>query len=389
MRPLSSDLAQLPGPSAAQTRWIRHVPALDGVRGLAILLVMAHNFSLLDEPSGSAAKLVGLALNFGWVGVQLFFVLSGFLITNILLSTKSSSNYFRSFFGRRALRIFPLYYAALFWGLACVPLFTGQALEGSEHQFWLWTYLSNWAAPMGREVGLYPHMWSLAVEEQFYLIWPFVVYALSRKGLMRLCLWLTAAALLSRIGLRLLDVNPEASYMFTICRVDAIALGAIASLLYRDPRTASVVTAWSGSIRIALLLGTVLTIVATKGAPRVSFLTQSYGYTLFAALAAVFILDVAINNDRRKDWVRRSLCWAPLRKMGAYSYAAYVFHKPMHELVGLPLVERLTGGQPAGVVVALTYFVVLSACVFALALVSFHALEKHFLGFKRHFQASS
>lgn len=376
-------------PSVTQQRLTRHVPALDGVRGLAILMVMAHNFNLLEDTQGACAKATELVLNFGWVGVQLFFVLSGFLITNILLTTKHSGNYFRSFFGRRAVRIFPLYYISLALGLIVYPLLSGDTLAGSENQLWLWTYLSNWASPLGHEVGLYPHMWSLAVEEQFYLVWPFIVYFLSKRGLMRACLGLTAVALATRIGIRILDLPVEAAYQFTICRIDAIALGAIAALGFRNTTILNMFSERRSQIRIALLVATVLTFVLTKGAPRVGVLSQTFGYTVFAIIGAVFVLDIANSTTTKSDWLARLLSWSALRKMGTYSYAAYVFHKPLHQLVGLPLMSAMQDGRPASVGVALVYFVVLSGLVFFLAHLSFHAFEKHFLRLKRHFAASN
>jgi peptidoglycan/LPS O-acetylase OafA/YrhL len=308
-----------------QTRWVRHVhkvPALDGVRGLAILLVMAHNFDLLEDPQSITGKLAELAFNFGWAGVQLFFVLSGFLITNILVSTKTTSNYFRSFIARRALRIFLIYYLSLFVGLVLFPLITGTPPAGGENQIWLWTYLSNWAAPLGHGVDLYPHMWSLAVEEQFYLVWPVVVYVLSTRGLFRFCLGLTALALITRIGIRVLDLPVEAAYQFTICRIDAIALGGIAALAFRNRRVTEFLSQRRSVIRMMIVLGTILTVVFTNGAPRTGLLTQTYGYTLFTLLAAVFILDIANINPKRKDWLTNILSWTVLRKAGTYSYGA-------------------------------------------------------------------
>lgn len=374
-------------PSTERQRWTRHIPALDGVRGLAILLVMAHNFNLLESPDSYSGKVTNLFLDWGWVGVQLFFVLSGFLITNILLSTKNSGNYFRSFFGRRSVRIFPLYFVTLAVGLLIVPMLTGSALEGSEHQIWLWTYLSNWAAPLGREVSFYPHMWSLAVEEQFYLVWPFAVYFMSRKGLLRLCLGLTAVALLTRIGIRAFDGSPEAAYQFTICRIDAIALGAIAAIALRTPRLTNFLRFYSRQLRLTLFVATIATVVLTRGAPRVGVLTQTFGYSLFAIIAALFVLDLVLTT--REDWLTRLLCHPVLRRAGTYSYGAYVIHKPAHHLVGLPVLEQLGATGSASPVLAMAYFVGLSMLVFALAFLTFHLIEKHFLALKRHFAASS
>lgn len=348
---------------------------------------MAHNFNLLESPDTYTGKAVNLFLDWGWVGVQLFFVLSGFLITNILLSTKNAQNYFRSFFGRRSVRIFPLYFVSLAVGLFLIPLITGTALEGSEHQIWLWTYLSNWAAPLGREVASYPHMWSLAVEEQFYLVWPFVVYFMSRKGLFRLCVALTFIALATRIGIRVMDGSTEAAYQFTICRIDAIALGAMSAIIFRNPRLTNFLEVHRSRLRITLLIATIVTVVITRGAPRVGVLTQTYGYTLFAIIAALFVLDIVLSTGEN-DWLSRLLSAPILRKAGTYSYAAYVIHKPLHHLVGLPMLQHFNVADPSPAI-ALLYFAALSLVVFNLAFLSFHVIEKHFLALKRHFAASS
>src|SRR5687767_13351351 len=111
-------------------------PALDGLRGLAILLVVTfHNFGFIDE------------FIFGWLGVDLFFVLSGFLITGILLKTVGAPHYLRNFFARRILRIFPLYYLSLIIFLVILPLvgiYKNELAYYTQHQWWLWLYLQNW-----------------------------------------------------------------------------------------------------------------------------------------------------------------------------------------------------------------------------------------------------
>src|SRR5579872_870197 len=143
------------------------IPALDGVRGLAIVLVLLHQFNLMDAGAGFAARLWTLLVEPGWIGVQLFFVLSGFLITGILIDAKERPGFFRRFFGRRVRRIFPLYYAVLVLVFVVLPAlgisreWTGQA--GSR--IWYWLYLQSWPIPAlqhGRGAGLLGHTWSLA-----------------------------------------------------------------------------------------------------------------------------------------------------------------------------------------------------------------------------------
>ena len=167
--------------------------ALDGVRGLALLIVVVHNTAWISGTSNHFTfKLYTSAAAAGWAGVQLFFVLSGFLITGILLDTQHAPNYFRRFYVRRTLRIFPLYFLMLAVAVFVVaPLQRDSSWAQSVHsyQWTYWLYVSNWTEPFGYSVHGLSHLWSLAVEEQFYLIWPLVVWWLSSRRLY----WLAVA----------------------------------------------------------------------------------------------------------------------------------------------------------------------------------------------------
>jgi peptidoglycan/LPS O-acetylase OafA/YrhL len=364
-----------------------HIPALDGARGLAVLMVLAHNFNVIGGALSAPANAVGLLMDLGWVGVQLFFVLSGFLITGILLESRDADNYYRAFLGRRALRIFPLYYAVLLVAFVVVPLVAGTRIAGHEHQIWLWTYTANWAEPYGLGVALFPHFWSLAIEEQFYLAWPLIVRWLSPRRLFHLCLGLIVIAFASRLALRLAGAGSAGPYMFTVCRVDALAIGAIAALLVRSPRAAAAFVRRRRAIRWSALAIVAVAVVLMRGAPRTSFPTQTYGYTVFALGFAVLVLDLALAPARRPDWPSRILAFAPLRAVGRYSYAMYVFHTPLHLLIGLPLIADLGGGE-VGAGLGLLYAALATIATFVAAVLSYHLLEKHFLRLKRRFVAA-
>jgi peptidoglycan/LPS O-acetylase OafA/YrhL len=215
------------------------LPALDGIRGLAVLGVMAEHYEIRDWPWRAGFQSpVWHAIQLGGVGVDLFFVLSGFLITGILLDTRSRSDYFRTFMLRRALRIFPLYYAALVVIFVLVPLTLPAEFPGTPDavQLWYWSYLVNfllaakgWAA--GAPLGA--HFWSLAVEEQFYLFWPLLVWLCSRRILAFVCVTCVIGALALRIWAFDLGADHLVSYTLMPMQMDNLAIGALGALAVR------------------------------------------------------------------------------------------------------------------------------------------------------------
>jgi peptidoglycan/LPS O-acetylase OafA/YrhL len=359
------------------------MPVLDAVRGLAIVLVLADAFHLdVEAPSRTGRALLAV-MALGWFGVQLFFVLSGFLITGILLDGRHGERSLRSFYARRVLRIFPLYYVTLTVTLIIIPLATGWHFPGSEHQLWLWIYLSNWTIPFGLRVFAYAHFWSLAVEEQFYLCWPLIVRWTSRRGLALVCLLMIAAAPLGRLLVRALGAPPEAAYMFTFCRMDALAMGALAALALRVPAVANAVAARQRAIGTGTVVLVVLGALTTRLYPRLMLPTQVFGYSILA-LAFLVLLVSAVLAQARSPRLASVLGPGPLRAVGKYSYAMYVLHPLVHHWIGLPLMQRLGIAQPDTLAI-LGYFLGMSAVTFGLAMVSYHLLEKHFLRLKSHF----
>lgn len=374
-----------------------NVPALDGLRGIAIALVMAHNLSVLDDSPGLSARVIGRFVDAGWIGVQLFFALSGFLITSILLATKEAPNYFRAFFGRRVVRIFPLYYGVLIVAFVVLPILHAapQAItSGAHNQVWLWTYLSNWASPFGRGVDAFPHFWSLAVEEQFYLLWPLLVHSLSTRGLIKTCVALAVVAFVSRLALLLSGFDVQGPYLFTICRMDALALGAAGAALLRIPAAVEwIVTRRRMLARIAMI-GLAVGFVVTGDYARTKFDDQTFGYTLlavvFATLVTLSVVSDALGAEdgARQVWWVRALHNRVLRELGRVSYGLYVFHMLLHLFVGMPLFHRW---HPAGdnypLWVSLLYMTLTSLGTYLVALASYYGFELPFLRLKRFFVA--
>lgn len=190
---------------------LKRLPQLDGLRAVAFLAVFIHHA-------------VGLPL--GWVGVDLFFVLSGFLITGILIREKGAPRYFRTFYLRRFLRIFPPYY--LFLGLTVLVLGMGFLPQA----WWYLLFLSNVRdSLMTPFVSWLSPMWSLAVEEQYYLLWPLVVAAVPRRRLIGVCLCLVALAPVVRGLLTLNCTNFRPIYHLLPARMDLLAAGGLLALL--------------------------------------------------------------------------------------------------------------------------------------------------------------
>jgi peptidoglycan/LPS O-acetylase OafA/YrhL len=199
--------------STAESRLLasinRYVPTLDGLRGIAILVVMLFHY-MTGSYHWPVLKQVFRLCRMGWLGVDLFFVLSGFLITGILLHTKSRPHYFRNFYVRRTLRIFPLYYVVLLGvftvGALVSSLHTPTFLALQHRQVYLWTYSVNWVNWFRSDLLFVAdwieanHFWSLAVEEQFYLVWPTVVFLLSSRTLSSLCVVLVGGAWVLRMA---------------------------------------------------------------------------------------------------------------------------------------------------------------------------------------------
>lgn len=352
----------------------QYYPALDGLRGLAILLVVVyHNFGFIN------------VFFFGWLGVDLFFVLSGFLITDILLKTAGKKDYLKNFYVRRVLRIFPLYYFCLLLFLVILPRLNIQfdIKYYTDNQLWLWTYLQNWLYTFKNPgaTNTLNHLWSLAVEEQFYLLWPLVIVLLRKPKYLLVFISLLLVAVL---GLRLwiwTNHIADLAYfnLYTFTRIDGICIGCMIALLQRiNPRFLKEYTT-----------AIVLFFAALNFA--FFFINRSYhfafpylalvGYTTFAMMFGLLVNEAVTKETK----LINLLFNIPLLKFfGKISYGFYVLHWPLYILLS-PLLFSLLSKMTTGAVLQFSISVIATLASIAISWLSYQYFERYFLKLKERF----
>lgn len=380
--------ANLSGARASEgSPYARHLPSLDGVRGLAILMVMASHF-FSGTPHNRFERFLNSGLAFGATGVDLFFVLSGFLITGILFDSQHESRFFQKFYARRALRILPLYY-----GVILVYVIVGLVRRQSSggELLSLACYLQNTgliAAPITEYRGalMLPlgHFWSLAIEEQFYLVWPLLVFFLrTRWRLVVVCMCSILLCPSLRFLLWMRGAGYEAVHESMFCRADALLIGGALALLLRSgwhDRVLSVAPWLSGVVVIVFLQRAATSPVG--GFPHASSDVAKLALTYSVlAIGYVGLIAWALADSP----ARRLFSLRPLRVLGKYSYGLYVLHLILLAYLEVPLrarIQELHAGRGAVVLLTgVTAFVISLAA----AMLSYQLYERQFLKLKRFF----
>jgi peptidoglycan/LPS O-acetylase OafA/YrhL len=364
-----------------------HILALDGIRGLAILMVLYHHLFWSNPDSGNRVfDFLNAIRASSFAGVNLFFALSGFLITGILLDTVASPNFFKTFYARRALRIFPLYYGVL---LGLLLLTRPLHFVWNGWQYFYLTYSTNFALWPRGPLLLQPisidHLWSLQVEEQFYLVWPLILYRIrSLRSLIRLSIVACIATLLIRIVLvaeRPYLNNVYLPYSLTFSCVDNLLFGCCLCALLRTSLRQQVL---DFAPRIFALCALALTVAAIPNHGldwTTSIFIPTVGFSLIGISCAALIAMSLRPGSRTKQFFNQPI----LRFFGKYSYGLYVFHYPLGCLLTHPVrlyidahFHRKVLGVIAGAIV------VFIASTLA-ALLSYHFYESPFLRLKKYF----
>lgn len=373
---------------APETVWGpgRHILELDGLRGFAILIVTINRFAKYVPTETKVGAALSELVHFGERGVDLFFVLSGFLITGVLLEAREKEHYFRNFFARRTLRIFPLYFASLFLFLVVIPAFWPQSHPfeaAKDQQFFLWTYLANVRIALQGEwcMGSLDHFWSLAVEEHFYLLWPFAILIWGRSKALPFAVMFAAGCGISRIAYATFYENGVASDVMSVFRFDGLLLGSATACLVRGEKPIKSYRKWA---LLGFALSALMIVVLELLGGRVFTITHSAWAIFWTCFLLVLI------SGTRNSKTALILRGPGLRTLGKYSYAMYIFQSPLmplaSSLVSVAGIAAVLQMDPTSAVTpTLLYTLIMFAVTYIVAIYSWNFMEKHCLKLKKFF----
>jgi peptidoglycan/LPS O-acetylase OafA/YrhL len=340
----------------------RHLPQLDGLRGLAILIVLLGH--LITQPIGFGIDRLGALPP---IGVDLFFVLSGFLITNVLLRTRGKEHFFTNFYARRGLRIAPLYFALLIFMFAIANHRLVALTFNEQRLHWqvFALYLQNvyYRQILEGEPLALAVTWSLAIEEQFYTVWPLLVSKLTIRNLSIIATVLIVVAPVARMVVPIFGYDP---YINPLCRMDAMAMGALLAfwLVQANPSIREIKRKAARVLAAGLAGETVFHFLGLT-----HIMSKSLVALMFAALLALSLAW---------DPLRKILSMAPLRLTGKVSYCLYLAHPVICDLV----YREFRGASLAMKAARSLLILVLS---YAVASLSWTCFEAPILSFKKYF----
>jgi peptidoglycan/LPS O-acetylase OafA/YrhL len=355
---------------------------LDGVRAIAIALVLlAHGFFAYSNPEGALEGMpvvLKQLIGHGWLGVDLFFILSGFLISGILLDSKEKPAYFRNFYVRRVLRIMPLYFSAIIvWSI----------FYSDAAQYFLLS--SAFGANLSPLLHIHePHgpgvLWSLAVEEHFYLVWPLLIYAVSTRGAFLASLGIFLFTPVLRAIFASKGMDPNVIYTLSWFRFDGLAMGAMLAIWSRSPfadrRHARILSLAMITVAMLLTLAGWRAGILTGGTVAATALRYTQAYLLFGAL---FALVVAY---QKSAWTA-PLRWRPMQITAGLSYGIYLIHLSIGDgyewvIAQLDWSPAATFGPSGAVLLRVIVMVFLS---YVIAAVAKRLIEDPFLAMKDRF----
>jgi len=367
---LSTDTITVEGDKTVPGFELGYSPSLDGIRGISILVVMAFNAHLPYVEGG-------------YIGVSIFFVLSGFLITSLLVQEydRTSSISLRNFYYRRALRLLPALFALMLMVSAYAAV-----LQPREKAITTWKgvlyalfYVANWAqiGEHGVGIGALSHAWSLSVEEQFYILWPLLLIVLlrfgwKRKWIVSLLLVLISASVIWSAWLWSGGSHHLRMYFGSDTRANELLIGCLTALLLHWGVVPSQSREVRNAFRLISFLSAAAIIFMIIKIPVFSGFLYSGGFALIAIGTALIMIDVLIFPSR----FSKALEFQPLVWMGKVSYGLYLWHFPIFEA----LRQKFEGHMNV-----IAFEVLRFGIVFIVAATSYYLLEKPFLKLKQRF----
>lgn len=351
---------------------LKYYKELDGVRAIAALMVMVFHFGSTIHTDNPILLLFKKLSFFGQTGVSLFFVLSGFLITRILLSSKTEKNYFLNFYIRRGLRIFPLYYLYLFIYFFIVPLIEHTTIAPLSQQIYHWVYLQNFAITFHWNYAGPLHFWSLAVEEHFYLFFPLIIYLFKERSIIFSLIIIIVLAFITRL---ILVHHAFETFYFTLARMDDLAIGAVLAILELKGKLNFKNSNNFILLFIITLIPTVLIWVLYTGSS--TPVIQVIKYSLISFTYFCIIGYVICSSE--KNLFKKLLNTSPFIYTGKISYGLYVYHG-----LCFLIIERFVDHNNL-----LVYFMGGFGLSYLISTISFYFFENKFLILKKKFERSS
>jgi peptidoglycan/LPS O-acetylase OafA/YrhL len=345
---------------------LKYYKNLDGTRGIAAMMVLVHHFFFFKDSSYLAnIDIYQKYTEYGQHGVSLFFVLSGFVITRILINTRNNPKYFKTFYRRRVLRILPLYYLYLLFVFFFMPIILNSQFVNFKLQLPYYLYMQNFLDVLGIKASGPGHYWSLAIEEHFYLIWPLVIYLVQPKHLWKIFGFSIVIIFIIRY---IMLSNGLPINHFTFTRFDQLLFGAALSLLeyngfFKNKKAAAYF------IIIGLLIFPIAEIIYLF--QKYFFLAKEMVKTTMLALFFFSVIGYLVTSKERTI-INRILSSKILQYLGKISYGLYIWHVSVlfvlnkYALTGIVILDLL----------------LLSGISIIVAHISFKYFERYFLKLK-------
>ncbi len=370
----------------------KHIPILDGIRAFAVLIVCCVHFFQVDEASlYENYKFLGIVLfkisQIGLKGVELFFLLSGFLITGILIESKNSLNFFTSFYARRFVRIFPLYYFVLTVCFFVLPRLVNIDESGEAiifNQIWLWSYFSNMSVYFGfgawdksLSFPSFGHFWSLSVEEHFYVFWPFLIYFSSIKWLPRLMWLIVCFSSFSVLFVYFIQDMTSILNWSTIRCAGILSLGGLIAWYKNNSHVWERIKNLSSTMIIPAGIIFFLVNFIPRHYDILHVSTHFASIIFFASLLILALNDnKIINNVFNHDW---------LFFIGRISYGIYVYHGLLRPYFKTYIYENLIITFKTGIILSFAYTIICTILSVFIAYFSWILIENPFLKLKKYF----